>query len=368
MEVVHVVCPSCSVGCGINLVKIQNQVVGTYPYKRHPINEGKICEKGKECYRDITNENRIILPSININAKMKHSNWEEALDLVVSKLNSYKKNEIGILTSGELTNEELNTVKKFADNLGIIQIGFFNWNIPTIEVETATMEDVENSKFIIIIGDVLKDNPLIGRRILRAHNNGAILVAVDKSENTFTGLNSDRYLKTESITDFLEKIDDEIMSNLNESSMIIFNKLDKKQDFNSIKEISQKTKSKILPVQQECNSSGAMNILHSLDEKGMEELINNVKLLYVIGSNPAPYFEDSLKKMDFLITQNTHINETVLLSDVVLPSSMWAEKNGTYINTTGVPQEISTVVSSPENVLGNDIIIRKIAEKMGIEL
>lgn len=47
MKVVHTICPGCSVGCGIDLIVKDDKVVGTYPYKRHPINEGKNCSNGK---------------------------------------------------------------------------------------------------------------------------------------------------------------------------------------------------------------------------------------------------------------------------------------------------------------------------------
>ena len=44
LEIKHTLCPSCSVGCGINVILEDNSVVGTFPYKRHPVNEGKIVQ------------------------------------------------------------------------------------------------------------------------------------------------------------------------------------------------------------------------------------------------------------------------------------------------------------------------------------
>lgn len=37
----HTICPSCSTGCGITLISNNKELLGTYPYKRHEINEGK---------------------------------------------------------------------------------------------------------------------------------------------------------------------------------------------------------------------------------------------------------------------------------------------------------------------------------------
>ena len=47
LEIKHTLCPSCSVGCGINVVSHDGDVVGTHSYKRHQINEGKNCLNGR---------------------------------------------------------------------------------------------------------------------------------------------------------------------------------------------------------------------------------------------------------------------------------------------------------------------------------
>ncbi|MEN4005885.1 MAG: molybdopterin-dependent oxidoreductase [Methanobacteriaceae archaeon] len=368
MEVIHSICPSCSVGCGINLIAKENKVVGTYPYKRHPVNEGKTCKKGRDCYNLIYDEKRLKNPFVRKNSNLDDSNWEEALDTIVSEIKSRSPQEIGIIGSGNSTNEDMEILKKFADALNIKNIGFYSENIPEFEIETATLDDVQNSEFILIIGDVIKETPLIGRRIVLAADSGAEIISVDTLDNTFTGLNSNKYIKIENISGFLDNKDSEVFNKLNESSTIIFNKLDNKEDFEKIYNIAKDSKSKILPVMKQCNTRGVMKILPAMDKEGIDNLIKNVKLLYVVGDNPAEYLEESLKNLDFLITQSSLMNETALLSDVVLPASCWAERSGTFTNTTGLPQKISKIVSAPDNVLEDETIIRKIAEKMEIEL
>ena len=37
---------TCGVGCGLNLVVKEGKVIGVEPYKRSPVNEGKLCPKG----------------------------------------------------------------------------------------------------------------------------------------------------------------------------------------------------------------------------------------------------------------------------------------------------------------------------------
>lgn len=365
MKIVHSICPRCSVGCGINLININNKLVGTYPYKRHPINEGKNCNKGRNCIEIVSDENRIKNPSIN----KKNSKWEETLDLAASKIKSYSPNEIGIIGSGNSTNEDLETLKNFADALGVTNIGFHAENFPKIAVKTATFDDVQNSNLILILGDVIKESPLLGRRIILASDNNAEVISVDTSNETFTGLNSDRYIQIENIEEFPNKIDQELIVKLTKSeSMIIFNKVDSKKQFEEIVRIAKDTNSKILPVLNHCNTRGAMKFLPSLNKEEITELIGKVKLLYVIGGNPAAYAEESFKNLEFIITQNSSINETVLLSNIVLPTTCWAEKNGTFTNTSGIKQKFSETIAKPEGVLEDQLIIKKISVKIGIDL
>ncbi len=367
LNVVHSICPQCSVGCGINLITKENKVVDTYPYKRHPINEGKNCKKGKNCFNLINNENRLKNPFINKNGELKESDWEETLDLIVSKMKSYPPSQIGIIGSGNYTNEDMKTLKNLADALNIENIGYYTGNFPDFDIETATFEDLENSNFILIIGDVIKENPLLGRRIIIASENGAEITSVDSPDKTYTGLNSDNYIQIKTISEFLDNMNPEVLNKLNESSTIIFNKLDHKEEFEKILDIIKNTKSKILPVMEQCNTMGVMKILPALDKDEIKGLISNVKLLYVVGDNPASYVEESLNNLDFLITQSSCVNETTSLSDVVLPASCWAEKTGTFTSTTGNVQKISKIIPAPGNTLEDQIIISKIAEKIGIE-
>ena len=39
------ICPYCGTGCGINFVVKDGKIIGVEPWKRHPVNEGKVCQK-----------------------------------------------------------------------------------------------------------------------------------------------------------------------------------------------------------------------------------------------------------------------------------------------------------------------------------
>lgn len=147
MKVVHTICPGCSVGCGIDLIVKDDKVVGTYPYKRHPINEGKNCSNGKNSYKIIYHEKRLKKPLIKKNGKLVEATWDEALSFIAEKLKNYNADDITFIASGKCTNEDNYALKKLVDSLKA-KIGHCICNSPKVnyaEVST-TIDDIENAK------------------------------------------------------------------------------------------------------------------------------------------------------------------------------------------------------------------------------
>lgn len=366
MMVKHTICPSCSVGCGINLINRNEEVLGTYPYKRHPVNEGKNCLRGRDCF-EIIKKNRLVSPLIKKNNILMDSDWESALNMVSDKIKSYPPEEIGILGSGNSTNEENEIIKKFAESYEIRNIGFFADDFPKFEGKIASYDDLNNSDIILVIGNVLKENPLIGRRIILAKENGAEIISADTLDVSTTSLNSDQHFKLDSFSELSNNILPEVFDKLNDSSVVVFNKFGAKKEFEKILDIA--CNSNILPVLTDCNSMGAMQSFPPLNDNELKSLIGNVKVLLVINDDPASYSEDAaLNGLDYLITINSSLNDTTSISDVVLASPCWAEKSGSFTNTVGRIQEFTKIVPAPENTLPEIEIFQKIAEKLGIEL
>jgi len=96
-----------------------------------------------------------------------------------------------------------------------------------------------------------------------------------------------------------------------------------------------------------------------------------VKALYIMGENPmmsdpdVSHVEKALKKLDLLIVQDIFLTETGNLAHVVLPTSAWAEKEGTFTNTERRVQLVRKAVESPGEARADWEIIRDIANRMG---
>lgn len=109
-------CAYCGVGCQIELRTKGNKVVGVEP-AFGASNEGILCVKGKFAYDFIDHPDRLKTPLIRKDGKLVEATWDEALDLIVSKISEIKKDfgpdAIAGFTSARITNEENYLFQKF---------------------------------------------------------------------------------------------------------------------------------------------------------------------------------------------------------------------------------------------------------------
>jgi NADH-quinone oxidoreductase subunit G len=106
------------------------------------------------------------------------------------------------------------------------------------------------------------------------------------------------------------------------------------------------------------NSRGAreVGIRPESTELGYSSIINDIragkiKALYLIDDNIAtdPTVAEVLGKLDLLVVHASNLNETTKLADVVLASSTYAEKHGTFINFQGRVQRNVPAIATLEH-------------------
>lgn len=113
---VDTVCPYCGCGCILTLHVKQNEVIRVSSREDTP-NEGWLCSKGRFGYGFIGSRDRLTKPLIREHDAFREASWDEALDLVSSKLAEIRKkhgaDSIGGLSSARCTNEENYLFQKF---------------------------------------------------------------------------------------------------------------------------------------------------------------------------------------------------------------------------------------------------------------
>ena len=189
------ICPYCGTGCGINFVVKDGKIIGVEPWKRHPVNEGKVCPKGNFGWQFINHPDRLTTPLIKENGEFREASWDEALDLVAKTLKKYADtdpNKLGFYACARSPNENIYITQKLA------RAGCGTQNVdhcarichgPTVAglattfgsgASTNGYDSIEEADFIFCIGsNNMEAHPLFGRKIIRAIKNGAKLVVAD---------------------------------------------------------------------------------------------------------------------------------------------------------------------------------------------
>ena len=108
-------CPYCAVGCQMYLGIRSGEVISVRGDKEGAANEGHLCVKGRFGVADfVHHKDRLKTPLIKRNGKFEEATWDEALNLVASKLKTYRSEEIGVISSARSTNEANYIAQKFA--------------------------------------------------------------------------------------------------------------------------------------------------------------------------------------------------------------------------------------------------------------
>ncbi len=196
LKYVPTTCPYCGVGCGLNLVVSDGKLVGVEPYKRSPINEGKLCPKGETCWEFVHSPDRLTKPLIKKDGKFVESSWDEALDLIVTKFketsDKFGPKSLGFQSSCRTVNEDCYALQKWA------RCGFLTNNVdncarichgPSVAglslsfgsgAATNPFEDVLNSDLIVMWGsNAVEAHPLAARRVMQAKKKGVKVIVVD---------------------------------------------------------------------------------------------------------------------------------------------------------------------------------------------
>ena len=222
---VKTICPHCAVGCGIYLGIRDNAIVNVRGDDESPVNEGRLCVKGRFGLGFVHSPERLKSPLIRIGLIKQDKNnpltptldsplskggyrgvkggqegfkevsWDEALEFVAGKLRNYTGKEFALFASPHCMNEDNYIAQKFArvvmgsnhiDNAARLCQG------PTISamLETtgassiaSSFKEIEKTACILAVGANLSNShPVAGLRIKRAVERGAKLIVINPKE------------------------------------------------------------------------------------------------------------------------------------------------------------------------------------------
>ncbi|MEE8413364.1 MAG: formate dehydrogenase subunit alpha, partial [Dehalococcoidales bacterium] len=189
-------CPYCGVGCQLELQVKDGKIIEVIPDENNDVNRGQACVKGRFGIQEFVHSpERLTTPLIKKGEKFVESSWDEALDLVASKLGGYNPDEMAVIGSAKATNEDNYVTQK----LGRAVLGTNNidhsgrlCHSPSVAglttafgsgAMTNSIQDIGNAACILAIGtNTTATHPVIGLEIKKATFNGGKLIVANPRE------------------------------------------------------------------------------------------------------------------------------------------------------------------------------------------
>lgn len=110
-------CTSCATGCNTVIGSRENIMYRQTPRENNDVNSVWMCDYGRLNFHYLNSPDRLLEPMIKGLAGNEAALWEIAISRATSELKKFRGDQIAIIASGAMTNEELFLTKKLSDAL-----------------------------------------------------------------------------------------------------------------------------------------------------------------------------------------------------------------------------------------------------------
>ncbi len=191
-------CGYCGVGCRLETHAIDGTIASISPAADGPANKGHTCLKGRFAHRFSRSRERLTAPLIRDErgGPTREATWEEAYDLIVSRLSAIRDqdgpNAIAGLASSRATNEDCWVMQRFMraavgtnniDNCSRVchsPTSFALRRSMGYSGATGSFDDIEASDVLFILGaNPTEGHPVVGARMKQAALHGTRLITAD---------------------------------------------------------------------------------------------------------------------------------------------------------------------------------------------
>jgi len=114
MKETNSLCTKCGRGCNTEISARGDTVYRQTPRENNDVNSTWMCDQGRLDFHFINSEFRLTDPMVKVNGKHEIAPWKKAISAAAKALSSLNGEEIAIIASGRMTNEELFLVKQLA--------------------------------------------------------------------------------------------------------------------------------------------------------------------------------------------------------------------------------------------------------------
>ncbi|HEY7357901.1 MAG TPA: NADH-quinone oxidoreductase subunit NuoG, partial [Ktedonobacterales bacterium] len=184
------VCANCSVGCNVRVDVRVDRILRLMSQTNDSIDDGWLCDRGRWDFDYVNSPDRLRTPLIRKNSQLEEATWDEALDLVATKLQEIARRDgphaVGGIGSTHTTNEENYLFQKlFRAAIGTNNLDHHHGAFPETApgqlpwVWTDSIAGLEKASHIVLFAaDPYERQPVIDLRIKKALRAGAKIYVV----------------------------------------------------------------------------------------------------------------------------------------------------------------------------------------------
>jgi formate dehydrogenase major subunit len=348
------ICAACSVGCGVELVARDNQLLRVEGDWDAEVNAGILCVAGRFDPL-LDNRRRLFAPMVRKDGELVPATWDEALDAAAAKL-AAADGAVAATATPRATTEALVQFAELFKGLGAAQVGSMQ-PVPEFLAEAeGSLSSLDEADLYLVVGaDLDADHQVAGIAVRRGvMNRGATLVTVDAEPSALAEM-----ARVKASPDDLS--DAIALAQGAEVPVVVYG-AGAGDVLPALRE-ALAGKAQFLGLVPGTNSRGAISAGLSVAAGGLD--VGNGRYILVADDTVDGAALAGLDDADFVIVQGCYRDELAEKADVLLPTTMWAEKTGTMVNTEGRSQALQAALKPPMSVMDDVAILEALVKRLG---
>ncbi len=361
-------CLGCSVGCAIECLTRDNILLRIEgDWTGH--NGGLLCSAGRFDAVD-SKPPRIRVPLVRTGGELRPASWGEALELTARRLRE-TRNVAGLI-SPRTINEGLVAFSCFFNEvLNSDEVALLHGEVPPEVGEPASIANINDADCLVVVGgDLLKNQKVVGYLTRRAVDRGAQLVIVNDARtdldayaqqrmklnaiahtgaSPFERLRYTYHLRLEGISRLKSAVDSAqhpvVMYGPNLSIAV----------YAALRGLPRKAR--FLPLIEGANAAGAARL-------GLTARAVQGDALFVLAGDELPNGKP-LPKAEFTVIQSAYRTDWTDAADVVLPARTWTEKRGSLVNLEGRELPVVPLTEAPPDIHPDWVTLATLSSLMG---
>ncbi|WP_295313621.1 NADH-quinone oxidoreductase subunit NuoG [Roseobacter sp.] len=352
-----------ALGSNIRVDTKGREVMRFLPRNHDGVNEEWISDKTRFVWDGLRRQ-RLDKPYIRENGKLRPASWPEALSAAAAAIEG--KSVAGLV--GDLVPVEAAfALKQFIESKGgVVECRTDGAYLPpdnrAAYVGTARIEDIDDSKSVLIIGaNPAIEAPVLNARIRKAWTKGATVGLVGpKVDLTFEydHIGTDRAALKKAASGAVDMQDKNGIVIVGAGAL---RGSDGAAVLAQAQAISAASGAKLLVLHTAASRVGALDI-GAVNEGGMAA-IAKADVIYNLGAD-----EIEIDAGPFVIYQGSHGDRGAHRADIILPGAAYTEEPGLFVNTEGRPQLALRSGFAPGQAKENWAILRALSAEAGAQL